>query len=351
MECDFPGGAGVGLPASPRSAASSFAAMQGAGMENFSQWHVPFNTTKYFLVPVYGLALAAGLPLNGLALWALLSQANTSVLVAYLLNVVAANLLQLLTLPFWIHYSRQDHAWPWGSSACRGVGLAFVTALYAKNGFLCLIAVERYLGLVHPLRFRGLQTTRSAAAVSVASWALVVTLCLVGGLLQPEKELRPHLCYEQLCPSEKGYASFRVAVVILTFFLPCFFMTFFYLRGLGKLKEATSLDGKAKRKITRFIACMITAFYLLQVPYQATSYSKFVAQLLLENSCPFEGRLFLYDRLALCLTTLSDVADPLLYILLLKDVREALAKRLACQGGALETGGAQPDRATACTAV
>ncbi|XP_025976919.2 G-protein coupled receptor 4-like [Dromaius novaehollandiae] len=316
--------------------------MQGAGMDNSSQWHVPFNATKYFLVPIYSLVLVAGLPLNGLALWALLSQTSTSVLFTYMLNVVAANLLQLLTLPFWIHYSRQDHAWPWGSAACRGVGLAFLTALYAKNGFLCLIAVERYLGLAHPLRFRRLQTARSAAGVSAASWALVVTLCLVGGILQPVERVRPHLCYEQLCPREKGYALFRMAAMVLSFFLPCFFMTFFYLRGLGTLKEVTTLDGKAKRKITRFIACMIAAFYLLQVPYQATSYSKFMAQLLLENSCPFEARLFLYDRLALCLTTLGAVADPFLYILLLKDVRAALAKRLPCWGSAPAAGGGAP---------
>ncbi|XP_068777935.1 G-protein coupled receptor 4-like [Struthio camelus] len=326
-------------------------------MDNSSQWHVPFNATKYFLVPIYSLVLVAGLPLNALAFWALLCQANASALSAYLLNAMAANLLQLLTLPFWIHYSQRDHAWPWGSAACTGVGLAFLAALYAKNSFLCLIAVARYLGLAHPLRFRGLQAARSAAGVSAASWALVVTVCLVGGVLQPSEMLKPHLCYEQLCPREKGYALFRTTAAALSFFLPCFFMTFFYLRGLGKLKEMTSLDGKAKRKIARSIACMIAAFYLLQVPYQATSYSRFVAQLLSEDTCPFQSRLFLYDRLALCLTALSDVADPLLYVLLLGDAREELGKRLAGRGRAphrrpMVSGTARPDAAQpACTAL
>ncbi|XP_062454758.1 G-protein coupled receptor 4-like [Rhea pennata] len=315
---DPPGGVRGGPPTSPGNTACSFTVTQVAGMDNSSQWHVPFNSTKHFLLPIYSLVLGAGLPLNGLALWALLSQTSTSVLFTYMLNVVVANLLQLLTLPFWIDYSRQDHVWSWGSTTCRGVGLTFLTALYAKNGFLCLIAMERYLGLVHPLRFRGLQTARSAAG---------------------------------LCPREKRYAVFRTAAGVLSFFLPCFFMTFFYLRGLGKLKEVTTLNGKAKRKITRFIACMIIAFYLLQVPYQATSYSKFMAQLLLENSCSFEGYLFTYDRLALGLTTISDVADPLLYILLLKDVREALAKRLVCWGSTPAMGGGHQGPVPACTTV
>ncbi|XP_074825559.1 G-protein coupled receptor 4-like [Natator depressus] len=291
-----------------------------------------FNTTKYFLIPVYSVVVGAGLPLNCLALWTLVSQINRSIVLSvYMLNLVVADLLQTLTLPFWIYYSYWDHNWDLGAGACVAVSLGFITNFYAKNGFLCLIAMERYVGVVHPLWFRGLQTIHGATKVSATAWVLVLSICSVGtGLLWKEREAGR--CYEGY-PLGTYYASFKMATMTLSFFLPCFFMGFFYLRVLHKLRQLPSLERETKRQIYSFISLIIISFFLLCVPYQVTSFYKYQREMVQNNEglCLFETNLFIYSQAALCLTTLGNVLDPLLYILLLKDVRTELGNHLKCK--------------------
>lgn len=291
-----------------------------------------FNTTKYFLIPVYSVVLGAGLPLNCLALWVLVSQINKSIILSvYMLNLVVADLLQILMLPFWIYYSYRDHHWDLGPVTCGAVGLGFITSFYAKNGFLCLIAMERYIGLVHPLWFRGLQTIRGATKISAAAWVLVFGICSVGtGLLL--KEAKAEHCYEGY-PLGRYYAHFKMATMVFSFFLPCFFMGFFYFRVLHKLRQVPSLEQETKRQISNFISLLLISFFLLCVPYQVTSFYKYQREILQNKKglCLFETNLFIYSQVALCLTTLGSVLDPLLYILLLKDGRTELGNHLKCK--------------------
>uniref|UniRef100_A0A452HJ83 G-protein coupled receptors family 1 profile domain-containing protein n=1 Tax=Gopherus agassizii TaxID=38772 RepID=A0A452HJ83_9SAUR len=266
-----------------------------------------FNTTKYFLIPVYSVVLGAGLPLNCLALWTLVSQINKSIVLSvYMLNLVVADLLQTLMLPFWIYY----------------ISLGFITNFYAKNSFLCLIAMERCIGVVYPLWFRGLQTVRGATKVSATAWVLVLSICSMGtGLLRKEPEAG--YCYEG-CSLGTYYACFKIATMALSFFLPCFFMGFFYLRVLHKLRQVLSLERETKRQIYSFISLIIISFFLLCAPYQVTSFYKYQREMVQNNEglCLLETNLFIYSQVALCLTTLGNVLDPLLYILLLKDIQK-----------------------------
>lgn len=303
-----------------------------------------FNTTKYFLIPVYSVVLGAGLPLNCLAMWVLVSQIKKSIVLSvYMLNLVVADLLQILMLPFWIYYSYLDHNWVLGLKACLAVSWGFITNFYAKNGFLCLIAMERYIGLVHPLEFRRLNTICGATKVSAMAWGLVLSVCSVGiGLLL--KNLEPERCNEGY-PLGRSYAYFKMATMPLSFFLPCFFMGFFYLRVLHKLRQVPSLDQEEKQQIYGFISLIIISFFLLCVPYQVTSLYKYQRERLPYDQdsqlCLFETNLFFYHQVALCLTTLGNVLDPLLYILLLKDVRKEIGNHLYCK--VLDRGQSQVD--------
>ncbi|XP_038225160.1 probable G-protein coupled receptor 132 [Dermochelys coriacea] len=254
-----------------------------------------FNTTQYFLIPVYSVVVGAGLPLNCLALWILVSQINKSIILSvYMLNLGVADLLQTLMLPFWIYYSYWDHNWDLGSGACVAVSLGFITNFYAKNGFLCLIAMERYIGILR-------------------------------------KEPEAGRCYEGY-PLGTYYASFKMATMALSFFLPCFFMGFFYLRILHKLRQLPSLEQETKRQIYSFISLINICFFLLCVTYQVTSFYKYQREMVQNNEglCLFETNLFIYSQAALCLTTLGSDLDPLLYILLLKDMRTELGNHLKC---------------------
>lgn len=293
---------------------------------------MPFGITKYFKIPIYSIVVAAGLPLNCLALWVLIFQIKRSVVLSvYILNLVLANLLQTLTLPFWMYYSYHDHRWDLGKVMCVVAGVAFRTNFFAKNNFLCLIAMERFIGLVHPLKFHRLQTIRGSAKVCAGTWLLVCLLCSVGVWQQVKDESWK----DQLCLDEVGldYARFKVATTCLSFFIPFLLMGFFYFRVLFELRKVESLEKKVKRQIYGFVSLIIASFFLLFVPYQVASFCQYLSVAIQseEKNCKFERSIFLCTHITVSLTTLGNISDPLLYILLLKGVWAELKDLICCK--------------------
>ncbi|XP_019342600.2 probable G-protein coupled receptor 132 [Alligator mississippiensis] len=280
-----------------------------------------FNTTKYFLVPIYSVVIGTGLPLNFLALWVLVSQIKKAVVLSvFVMNLVVADLLQTLTLPFWIYYSYQDHRWDLGEITCMVVHLIFLTNFYAKNSFLCLIAAERYLGLVYPLRFHGLQTMRSAATISAAMWMMVIGFCSLGNWLQ---NLGPDRCYD-CYPQVIKYVRFRWAVLSISFLLPCFFMGFCNIQVLCKIRQVSSLEQEKKQHMCWFMSFIIISFFLLFLPYQVNFLLKRQMTSPDSDTCHLEKNFFTYSQVAKSIPTLGNITDPLLYILLLKEGRAEL---------------------------
>uniref|UniRef100_H9G7A0 G-protein coupled receptors family 1 profile domain-containing protein n=1 Tax=Anolis carolinensis TaxID=28377 RepID=H9G7A0_ANOCA len=295
---------------------------------------VLFNTTKYFKIPLYSIVVATGLPLNCLALYALIHQMKKSVILSvYITNLVLANLLQILTLPFWIYHSYQDHHWGLGEEFCIVSALAFRTNFYAKNCFLCLIAMERYLGLVHPLMFQRLQTIRGAIKMSVATWFVVTVLCATGIALQVKNPNRSQDNCLDDSVLDKGYARFKVSIIGFSFFIPCLMMGFFYFKVLLELRKVVSLEKRVKKQIYGFVSLIIATFFLLFMPYQLISSFRFYSELMTKGDngqlCEFVKDLFIYMQVTLCLSTLDNILDPLLYILLLKDIRAELKDTLS----------------------
>ncbi|XP_006035104.2 probable G-protein coupled receptor 132 [Alligator sinensis] len=280
-----------------------------------------FNTTKYFLIPIYSVVIGTGLPLNFLAFWVLVSQIKKAVVLSvFVMNLVVADLLQTLTLPFWIYYSHQDHRWDLGEISCKVVHLIFLTNFYAKNGFLCLIAAERYLGLVHPLHFHGLQTMRSAAKVSAATWLMVIGLCSLGNWLQ---NLGSNHCYD-CYPQATEYIHFRWFVLGISFLLPCFFMGFCNIQVLCKIRQVSFLEQEKKQHMCWFMSLIIISFFLLFLPYQVIFLLKHLMKSPDLDICPLEEKFFTYSQVAKSLATLGNITDPLLYILLLEEGRAEL---------------------------
>uniref|UniRef100_A0A8D2LGG3 G-protein coupled receptors family 1 profile domain-containing protein n=1 Tax=Varanus komodoensis TaxID=61221 RepID=A0A8D2LGG3_VARKO len=282
---------------------------------------VPLNTIKYFKIPVYTLVLLAGLPLNCFAFWAVVSQLKRSVLLSvYVMNLLLANLLQILTLPFWMYHSYRDQQWGLGDQAFIAVKLAFRTNFYAKNNFLCLIAMERYLGLVHLLRFHRLQEMAGATKVSIAMWLLVLIPCIVGIWLEVD--------YKQTsCPDSSQlnyhYALFRISIMTVSFLTPCLLMGFFYLSILLELRKVVSLERRVKRQIYWFVSLIIITFFLFFTPFQVTLFYRYFWEVkgVERAACNLVENTYICLHATRCLATLNNIFDPLLYILLLKDVR------------------------------
>ncbi|XP_069098183.1 G-protein coupled receptor 4-like [Pleurodeles waltl] len=246
-----------------------------------------------------------------------------------------AELLQLLTLPFWIHYFQNGRTWDLGSVTCASVGLGFVTNLYAKQGFLCLIALERYIGVVHIMRYRSWNTLLRAAQISVGAWVLVSLLCTLGYIILRNDTIHKNstLCYEGY-PTGNNYSIFKLSTVWLSFIAPSLLMVFFYSSILLKLRKVESIPPEEKKRLFVLTIFTVVTFVLIMGPYHVLSFYKHLMEIIMANDqgelCRLEASILLYIQITLGLTTLGNIINPLVYVLLSKGATVELTNTFKC---------------------
>uniref|UniRef100_A0A8C4U186 Free fatty acid receptor 1 n=1 Tax=Falco tinnunculus TaxID=100819 RepID=A0A8C4U186_FALTI len=96
-----------------------------------------------------------------------------------LLNLTAADLLLLLFLPFRMAEATAGMTWPLPVDLCPVANFCFFSSIYLSTLFLAALSVERYLGVVFPLRYKSHRRPTRAVATSVVLWLLVFSHCSV----------------------------------------------------------------------------------------------------------------------------------------------------------------------------
>ncbi|XP_035266281.1 G-protein coupled receptor 4 isoform X1 [Anguilla anguilla] len=283
------------------------------------------------LTCIYGLSFSMGLPANLLSLWGLyqLGLSGGGVQLVYLINLLVSDLLHLLTLPAWILYLQRSHRWVYGSAACNFVGYLFYVNLYASVVYLCLVALDRYLAIVHPLGSRRVRTVRVAVLSSLAVWTGTFLFSLSGLYPSVYRPVRG-LCLEQY-PVSARYARFKIATIVLGFLLPCGILGYTSARIMVALRESPSTSDRERRKIVGTLVVITVIFFVVFGPYHLVGAYKFVAYFLAVDRCDLERSLFLAYRLCFALTSLNSLLDPFFYIFLSNNVRKEL-KSLRCLG-------------------
>ncbi|XP_007948679.2 12-(S)-hydroxy-5,8,10,14-eicosatetraenoic acid receptor [Orycteropus afer afer] len=123
------------------------------------------------------LEFGLGLLGNTVALWTFFFRLKVwKPYAVYLFNLVIADLLLTLCLPFQIAFYLRHKTWSLGRGSCqallfllslsRGVGVAFLTA----------VALDRYFRVVHPRLKVNVLSPRWARAVSVCVWLLMMAV-------------------------------------------------------------------------------------------------------------------------------------------------------------------------------
>ncbi|CAB1345299.1 unnamed protein product [Coregonus sp. 'balchen'] len=207
------------------------------------------NTDTLGLTYIYSLAFSLGLPCN------LLSQLGRS----------GGGGCQL-----------GAHRWPYGHPVCEFVGCVFYVNVYASVVFLCLIALNRCLAIVHSLTSRGMRTVRVAAVAGVAV-RMLTFLFYLGGHLPSVFDAEKLLCLEQY-PVSLRYVRY----------------------GRPEVPAALWYTGVSGKR---------------------------------NDPSEFERSIFLCYRLCYSLTSLNTLLNPLFYIFLCQDARLELRRSLTpCLG-------------------
>ncbi|XP_078090622.1 G-protein coupled receptor 68-like [Mustelus asterias] len=270
-----------------------------------------YSIHQILFPPVYIIVFVVGLPTNLLSLYhSYLQIRQRNELGIYLCNLTISDLLHLACLPLWIQYLMMKDNWVNGELLCRISGIVLYENIYVSIAFLCCISVDRYLAVVHPLRFHAFRTLKAVLLVSAFVWVKEIGTSLFifshdGSVKDQNNNL---LCFEHypLQSWQRGINYYRLSV---GFLFPIALLAFSYHRMLISIRESQGIQQKQKLRIKKLVLSAIVIFCICFAPYHVM----LLVRTLFEDNCSFVRRSYHYFHFGLLLTSLNCVADPILY--------------------------------------
>ncbi|XP_029800760.1 12-(S)-hydroxy-5,8,10,14-eicosatetraenoic acid receptor [Suricata suricatta] len=257
------------------------------------------------------LALECGLGLlgNGVALWTFVFRLKVwKPYAVYLLNLVAADLLLAVCLPFHAAFYLCHKTWPLGHAACRGLLFLQVLGRGAGVAFLTAVAADRYFRVVHPRLKVNLVSPRAAWGISGCVWLLLLGLTHQS-LLVPEAT----------CPSlEPGAelsfsAVWQEALISMQFILPFGLILFCNARIIRTLRRRLR-DPDRQPKLQRARALVSVVVVLFAVCFLPSFLARvLVAVLRGAGGCRALGVMVHVSEVSNGLTYLQSVLNPAVY--------------------------------------
>ncbi|CAL8262338.1 unnamed protein product [Lota lota] len=305
-------------------------------LRNKSLAQIQSPTTHLFIPLLYLLAFCVGLPANLLALWVLVLRTKKLPSTTLLINLTAADVLLLLVLPFRIVYHLKGNDWVFGEPFCRLVVATFYGNMYGCNLCLTLVAVDRYVALVHPFGARVLRSRRTSLYMNLAVWT-VAAAAMVPLLVSQQSyvldKLQITTCHDALpAQQQKTYfMPYFTALFTLGFLLPFLVMVYCYSAVLRTLVAAGKQYGHAVRVtalvLVVFLVCMLPSNVLLLLTYADSVLDK--------------EDMYLPYTVSLAVSTLNSCIDPFIFYYVSDEFREKVRAALRCCGrGASSTSSA-----------
>ncbi|TNN89234.1 C-X-C chemokine receptor type 1 [Liparis tanakae] len=211
---------------------------------------------------LYSMVLIVGLLGNGLLL-AILAQKRRSWSIAdtFILHLCVADILLLVTLPFWAAQAARPSGWRFGGFLCKSSGALFNINFYCGIFLLLVISLDRYLSIVHATQRFSLKKPRLAHMSFLSVWILSLLLSIPWAFLVARRDpaQAQTVCDHSFSQAETGWRLVsRVLHLTLGFLLPA-----------AALVVCCSFVLQKQRTVT-LILPLVGLFLLCWVPYNIT---------------------------------------------------------------------------------
>nr|XP_020441050.1 proteinase-activated receptor 4-like [Monopterus albus] len=278
--------------------------------------------TTLYLPVVYLLAFIVGLPSNLLALWVLVFRTKPQPSNTLLINLTVADCLLLMVLPFRIMYHFRGNHWDLGQSFCRIVMAMFYGNMYGSILCLALVAVDRYIALVHPFSAKMLRSQRMSLCMSAVVWVVVLAAMLPLLVSQQTYKLDQAnitICHDVL-PGEVQ-ESFLLPY-FATLFTSCFLLPFVVILFChGAVLRTLLAEGKRYGHAIRVTVLVLLVFIVCLLPSNIL--------LLLTYIESTEG-LYIPYMVSLGVSAFSSCIDPFIFYYVSAEFRDKARSALCC---------------------
>ncbi|KAF0873385.1 G-protein coupled receptor 65 [Crocuta crocuta] len=281
----------------------------------------------HYLFPViYIFVIIASVPANiGSLCVSFLQAKKENELGIYLFSLSLSDLLYTSTLPLWIDYTWNNDNWTFSPALCKGNAFFMYMNFYSSTAFLTCIAVDRYLAVVHPLRFSFLRTRRSAFMVSLSIWVLETMFNSVI-LWKDEttieyceaKKSNFTLCYDKY-PLEKWQINLNLFRTCTGYAIPLVIIMICNQKVYQAVQHNQATENNEKKRIIKLLISITVMFVLCFTPFHVM----LLIRSILEHDVNADEHIFDHNksgnpvytmyRITVALTSLNCVADPILY--------------------------------------
>ncbi|KAM7067247.1 C-C chemokine receptor type 7 [Molossus nigricans] len=272
------------------------------------------NFKAWFLPIMYALICFVGLLGNGLVVLTYIYFKRLKTMTdTYLLNLALADILFLLTLPFWAYSAAKS--WVFGVHVCKFIFSLYKISFFSGMLLLLCISIDRYVAIVqavsaHRHRARVLFISKLSC---VGIWMLATVLSmpemLFSGILKSSSEqaLRCSLMAEQT----GTLISIQVAQMVMGFLFPLVAMSCCYLVIIRTLLQARNFE---RNKAIKVIIAVVVVFIAFQLPYNGVILAQTVANAnATAISCELSKQLNIAYDITYSLASVRCCINPFLY--------------------------------------
>ncbi|XP_063070629.1 probable G-protein coupled receptor 34b [Engraulis encrasicolus] len=271
----------------------------------------------------YTLFFIVGLAGNLLALWVFLRvHTKKNSVRVLLINVVLADLLLVICLPFRMAYHINGNRWTLGPVMCRVVGHAFYMNMYISITLLGLISVDRYLKIHRSAgrkRFlRGRWSHAACAGIWTAATLATVVMISVSNYKDHDR------CFHYRKSTSMFTTTIKFLLVVM-FWLVYASLVASYLR-IGRMLQQVSRDKPDLPNAQKYSQTARKSFFVLFlftvcfVPYHVVRVFYVLSQIS-DTSCVLQDWADKANEAALLLSAFNSCLDPVMYFLLCSSIR------------------------------
>ncbi|XP_026165427.1 hydroxycarboxylic acid receptor 2 [Mastacembelus armatus] len=277
----------------------------------------PLEEVKVFFLPIVMIIeMIVGLPGNMIALWIFcfrmkLWKPHT----LFLFNLVLADFLLIVSVPFRIHNHLRGEYWIFGQTWCQINLFMLAVNRSASIAFMTAVALDRYFKVVHPHHSISRMTLIQAGWLSGLLWAVVIALRIP---LLTTNHLYLNSSHS-LCRSFGMYKEETVGIKVhyvaftVEFFLPWLVLLYCSARITCFLRQRQMHRLKKVQRSIRTVAVISLVFTICFMPGVIIGLWAVYIKKFHPEDCETYKNVTTYFVLCIAFTYLNSTLDPLIY--------------------------------------
>ncbi|KAM4693646.1 C-C chemokine receptor type 6 [Discoglossus pictus] len=188
----------------------------------------------------------------------------------YLLNMAIADILFILTLPFWAVY-RHEINWIFSDFMCKLISSIYVINFNCSMLLLACVGIDRYIAIVQVTKSFRFRATAIAYKKCICLFVWFITICLSSLTFSFNEAYKPDgnpLLCEARYRDNTTAITWKLTVLAVQFstgfFIPFLIMIFCYSFIIKALLQT---QNSQRHKAIRVVVAVVAVFLICQVPY------------------------------------------------------------------------------------